>query len=128
MAQSNPLFVIFFFVVWSTIMGSYFYFGWHIAPSALSHWAEEQGYQVIEKKSAGPLEWWSYSQGSGHHVYRIVVLDEQGQTWRGLARVGTPYCFCLSSSRCPVEVRWDSSEGPTDPAKMKSPADFLGDL
>ena len=97
-----------FFIVWATVMGSYLYFALHVAPSALKRWAEEQGYQILERRNAGPIDWWSYSEGSGHHIYRVVLLDEEGQARRGLVRVGTPYWFCLSVSHCPVEVRWKS--------------------
>lgn len=103
----NPSTSILFLIV-CAMMGSYLYFALHVAPFALCRWAEEHGYQVIQRQRAGPLDWWSFSKGSGHHIYRVVILDEAGETRRGLARVGNPNWICLSTSRCPVEIRWDS--------------------
>ena len=104
----HPLFPILFFMVWAMLMGSFLYFSWHVAPSALRRWAAEHDYQIIERKKAGIFDWFFCAKGSGHWVYRIVVLDNTGETRRGLARIGEAYWPCLSSSRCPVEVRWDS--------------------
>ena len=76
MSEANQIVLILFFFVWSAVMGSYFYFAWHVAPSTLSRWAEKHGYQIIGKKNAGPLDWFSYAKGSGHQIYRVSVLDE----------------------------------------------------
>jgi hypothetical protein len=124
---AHPLFVILFFIVWSAVMGSFLYFTWHVAPTALRDWAEEQGLQVIRRRHAGPLAWHSFAKGSGHLVYRVQILDSAGQTWSGLVRVGTAYYPCLSPSRCPVEVRWDrSEEGPRRPVRPVSRRTVLG--
>jgi hypothetical protein len=107
MASFNVLFALVFFAVWATLMGSYLFFNLRVAPAALERWAKEQGVQIVEKRMAGPLDWWSYAKGSGHQIYRLVVVDKMKETRSGLARVGMPNWFCLSSGRCPVEARWD---------------------
>ena len=88
MAQVNPLFFVVFFIAWATMMGSYFHFALCVAPAALRNWAEKKGYQIIKKRSAGPLDWWSYAKGSGHQIYRLVIVDEDGQTRGGLREWG----------------------------------------
>lgn len=96
--------------LWSAMMGLFFRFRWHVAPSTLRRWAEEEGYRIFEQKRAGPFDWFSFAEGNSWWViYRVVVLDETGQVRSGLARVGSPYGPCLSPSRCPVEARWDST-------------------
>ncbi len=128
MAQQNLLFPVLFFVAWATIMGSYLYFSCHVAPSALRLWAEDHSYQVIKRRSAWPLEWWSFAKGSGHHIYRVVLLDGEGSTRRGLVRLGNPQWFCLSPARCPVEVRWDppgESAKPTRPVTRRTVLVFV---
>ncbi|MHB1556597.1 MAG: hypothetical protein ACYC61_03835, partial [Isosphaeraceae bacterium] len=122
----NLLFPMLLFVAWATIMGSYLYFAWHIAPSALRLWTEVNGYQIIKKRSAWPLEWWSFAKGSGHHVYRVVVMDEDGVTQRGLVRLGNPQWFCLSPAQCPVEVRWDPPEKLAKPIRRVTRRTVLG--
>lgn len=107
----SPLFGVLFFAVWLAVMGSFLYFRSHVAPSALHRWAQEEGYRIIEQKTAGPFEWYSFARGSGHWVYRVAVQDNDGQILRGLVRVGTPCWFRLDVSRCPVEARWDSGAG-----------------
>ena len=37
-----------------------------------------------------------------------IVRAGNFEGWR---RVGTPYWFCTSASRCPVEVRWRETAG-----------------
>jgi hypothetical protein len=104
----NLLLPLLFFAVWAAMMGSYVYFVWHVAPSALRRWSEEQRYQLIEKRIAGAFDWFLHAKGSGHHIYRIVILDDKGQSRRGLAIMGKPFWFSFSCSGCPVDVRWDS--------------------
>jgi hypothetical protein len=72
--EVNPLFLLLFFIAWAAMMGSYFYFALHVAPSALRRWAEEQGYQIVKKRIAGPLDWWSFAKFSGHQIYRNGAL------------------------------------------------------
>jgi hypothetical protein len=118
MPRANLALVILFFIAWSAVTGSYLYFALHVAPLSLARWAEQYGYRIIEKRLAGPLDWFSCAKGSGHQVYRVVVIDEDGQTRSGLAQVGTPYWFCLSSSRCPVVLQWDTT---TDQSRRTQP-------
>lgn len=107
MAHTQPLLLVLFLTVWAMMMGSYLYFCWYVVPSALRRWAAKQSYQITEQKRAGIFDWFSFAEGSGHWIYRVVILDEAGQTRSGLVRVGYPYRWCLSSSRCPADVRWD---------------------
>jgi hypothetical protein len=116
---------VLFFIAWATIMGSYLYFVLDIAPSALRRWAKEQGYHIIKKRIAGPFDRWSFAKGSGHHIYRVVILDHEGLSRGGLVRVGTPYWFCVSSGRCPVKARWDP---PGELGKTKPASDRLEEL
>jgi hypothetical protein len=97
-------------VLWLAMVGLFFRFRWHVAPSALQRWAEVEGYRIVEQERAGIFDWLSFAKGNSSWViYRVVVLDETGQVRSGLARVGSPYGPCLSPSRCPVEARWDST-------------------
>lgn len=93
-----------FLLLWSVVMALHFWL--HVAPAALCRWADTEGYEIVERKRAGIFDWCSFSAGSGHHVFRVVVRDREGREHQGLVRVGTPYWFCTSASRCPVEVRW----------------------
>ena len=95
------------FAGWLTIVGSYSYFCWRVAPSALGLWAEAEGYRIVSRRNAGIFDRFTFANGSGHQVYRVVVVDKTGQTLSGLVRVGEPYRWCLSVNRCPVEARWD---------------------
>jgi hypothetical protein len=117
MALANFLVFGLFLIAWMAVMGAYLYFARCVAPAAVQNWAKEQGYQIINKRNAGPLERWSYARGSGHQIYRLVILDINGHTRSGLARVGIPYWFCLSSDRCPVEARWDAPQAVFQPIK-----------
>lgn len=121
--QVNPLFLVVFLTLWSVVMGTYLHFRMRVAPAALRRWADEQGYQIVEQKRAGFFDWLSVAKGSGHHVYRVVVRDRDGQEHPGLIRVGTPCWFCTSSSRCPVEAAWGAGADPV-PA-IHSAADSL---
>lgn len=126
MAQLGFLVGMLLFVAWATMMGSYLYFLRHVAPSALRLWAEEHGYQIIKKQTPGPLAWWSFAKGSGHHIYRVVVLDEKGSTRGGLVRLGNPRWFCFSPARCPVEARWDPPEELARPIRPMTRRMVLG--
>lgn len=123
--NANSIAFLLFFALWLLMMGTYLHFAWRVAPAALRRWAEAEGYEVIERKQAGPFDWFTFAGGSGHHVYRVVVRDRDGHEHSGLVRLGTPYWFCSSASRCPVEVRWREAVGTleqfrrlTDPARF----------
>jgi hypothetical protein len=104
--EVNPVVLVLFLTLWSGVMGMYLHFWWRVAPAALRRWADAEGYQIVERRRAGLLDWFSFAAGSGHHVFQVVVRDREGREHQGLVRVGTPYWFCTSASRCPVEVRW----------------------
>jgi hypothetical protein len=104
------VFPIVLMTVWLVGMGSLFYFSRHVAPAALQRWADEEGYRVIQRKNAGPFAWWSFAKGNCHWVYRVVLVDKVGQEREALVRVGHPALFCLSVSRCPVDVRWKEAK------------------
>lgn len=108
----HPVLIVVFFAVWSAMMGTYLHFSLRVAPDALRRWADAQGYQFVERKRAGVFDWYSTASGSGQHVYRVVVRDREGRERRGLVVVGTPYWWCTSSSRCPVEARWGAEVDP----------------
>jgi hypothetical protein len=117
-AHVNTLALLAFFAAWCAIMGSFTYFSWRVAPAALTRWAESEGYQIIKRKKAGMFDWFRFAKGSGHWIYRIVVMDKTGRSRSGLVRVGNPYWICLSVNRCPAEARWDPS--PADGDSLKS--------
>src|SRR5262249_36014289 len=108
---------------WSVVMGTYLHFCLRVAPAALRRWADAEGYQIIEQKRAGIFDWFSVATGSGHYIYRVAVRDREGQEHQGLIRDGTPYWFCTSSSRCPVEARWGAGVDPV--GAINSAADSL---
>jgi hypothetical protein len=124
----NSLLLIIFFIVWTAMMVAAVYCWWHVAPTALQRWAEERGYRIFDRTTVGPPAWFFYAKGSGQRVYRIVVVDEAWQTQSGLVRVGKPYWFCLSPTRCPVEVLWDSAGEPVHTENIKSESNPLEDL
>jgi hypothetical protein len=88
-------------------MGTYLHFWWRVAPTAVRLWAEAEGYEIVTRRNAGVFDWIAFAKGSGHHIYRVVVVDKLGQTLGGVVRVGKPYWWCLSVSKCPVEAYWD---------------------
>ncbi len=104
--NGNPFLVVAFFILWSVMMGTYLHFWWRVAPAALRRWADAEGYQIVERKAGGLFDWFTFAGSNVHHIYRIVARDREGQEHRGLFRVGKPHWFCMSASRCPVEVRW----------------------
>ena len=106
----KPLALIAFLAVWSAVMGSFCWFSWYVAPAPLREWAEEEGCRIVKRRNTWIFGWITFAQGNCQVVYRVVVLDKAGHTHSGLARVGTPYWWCLSPSRCPVEIRWDSAQ------------------
>jgi hypothetical protein len=110
--DANPVFLVVFLALWSVVMGTYLHFCVRVAPAALRHWADTEGYKIVEQKRAGIFDWFSYASGSGHYVYRLVVQDSEGQEHQGLVRVGTPYWFSMSASQCPVEARWGAGIDP----------------
>ena len=91
----------------ATFMGSAWYFSWLGTRRCSRLWAEAQGYHLLSRKIAGMFDWFTFAKGSGHQIYRVVVVDKTGQTLSGVVRVGKPYWWCLSVSRCPVDARWD---------------------
>ena len=121
--NTNPFFLVVFLTLWSVGMGIYLHFCVRVAPVALRRWADAEGYQIVEQNRAGIFDWFSVASGSGHYVYRVVVRDHEGQEHQGLIRVGTPYWFCTSSSRCPVEVQW--GEGVDPVSVINTAADSL---
>jgi hypothetical protein len=109
--DANPVFLVGFLAVWAVVMGSYLHFCLRVAPAAFRRWADAEGYQIVERKQASIFDWFSFAAGSGHHVYRVVLRDREGRDHEGLVRVGSPYWFCASARRCPVEVRWGAVTG-----------------
>jgi hypothetical protein len=112
MVNMGLFFLFVVFPIWFVMMGTYLHFCWRGAPSAVRRWADAEGYHVVERKLAGIFDSFSFGGGSGHHVYRIVVRDYEGQEYRGLLRIGISW-FCPSVSRCPVEVRWAKAKADT---------------
>lgn len=118
--NTHPAFFMAFVLVWSFIGVTYLHFWWRVAPAALRIWAEGEGYGFISQKWAGVMDWISFAGGSGHIVYRVVVRDREGKEQHGLVRVGTPYWFCTSASRCPIKVRWGKFAGTLEGLKNLS--------
>jgi hypothetical protein len=110
--NANPVFLAAFFAPGSVVMVKYLHFCLRVAPAALQRWADATGYQIVEQKRAGVFDRFSVASGSGHYVYRVIVRDREGQEHQGLIRVGTPYWFCTSSNRGPVEVQWRAGVEP----------------
>jgi hypothetical protein len=94
------------------MMASFAYFYLHVSHAAIRRWAAENGYKIFNLKTAGPFEGWSFTSGTGHRVYRVVVDDKEGHVRKGLLRVGNAYWMSVSEARCPVETRWDDSQKP----------------
>jgi hypothetical protein len=131
------LFVVLFFAVWFWMFGSFLFFWRYVAPSALRRWADEGGYRIVESKQPWDIEWYSFSKGNGHRIYQVIyrvrVTDQSGLEQHALVRVGTPYWFCTSVSRCTVEVRWGARVSVierirrlTDPARYGWKGPVLG--
>jgi hypothetical protein len=113
------------FPAWLVGFGSFVYFYFHVAPSALQHWAHEQGYQIAQQRNLGfwesvPLHW----HGNCRKFFRVTVRDKAGHAKEGLVMVGRPWSHSISVSRCPVEVRWDGAKlvpSVTSPPENKHP-------
>ena len=106
------LFLFVVFPLWLVGMGTFVYFFVHVAPSALRRWADEEGYQIIERKNPGFLDLRYLASSCGRkricgRVYRVIVRDKMVQSREGLVVVGSSGWYSVSVSRCPVEVRWD---------------------
>jgi hypothetical protein len=119
----NPSVGLFFlfvvFPLWLAAMGTFVYFTFYVAPSALRVWADEEGYEIIERRQPGFRDLLALAEGRRERVYgwvyRLTVRDKMGRSREGLVVVGGPGWYRIRVSRCPVEVRWDA-------AKILSPA------
>jgi hypothetical protein len=110
------------FFLWLFLMSFSFYFFFHVAPSALRRWADEQGYRILRRRTAGPVKRMRVGVSNGHQVYDVTVVDKTGQERRGLVRLGYPFWFCLSVDRCPVAARWnDGGSAPPSAPSKRSP-------
>lgn len=71
----------------------------------LDQWAANNGYRITSAEyrwlRRGPFFWTSNSQT----VYRLTIIDGQGNSRRGWARCGS-YFLGLMQNR--VEIRWDA--------------------
>ncbi len=82
-------------------------FYWYVwrSDAILQKWADENGYQIVDKTYRlffkGPF----FFQTSKHQtVYRVTVLDKTGRTLSGWVACGS-YWWGLCSDQ--VQVRWD---------------------
>jgi hypothetical protein len=66
------LFLFVVFPIWLFIMASFAYFYVHVSPAAIRRWSAENDFKIIDLKTAGPLQAWSFASGTGHRVYRVV--------------------------------------------------------
>jgi hypothetical protein len=116
-----------FFLAWLSIMGSFLYFTFRVAPTALGRWAVEEGYQIVRRRDARFLDQIRNQSGSGVRLYRVIVRDKSGQVREALVRIGKPLWFSLRTAHCPVEVlRWRDND-PTRSADSASKRDLLWD-
>jgi hypothetical protein len=80
---------------------------WHSTRSQdiLQHWADQNGYRIIEKKYVqffrGPFFWTS---SKGQSVYRVVVEDRTGRRRSGWVRCGS---WWLGVWIDQAQVHWD---------------------
>jgi hypothetical protein len=108
-------FLVVVFPMWLWGMGTFVYFWLNVAPSGLQHWADAEGYQIIQRNNPGFRDWRFMASNSGPdriygRVYRVAVSNKAGESRGGLAVVGGPGWYRLTIRRCPVEVRWDGDE------------------
>ncbi|MEW4569104.1 hypothetical protein AB1L88_14665 [Tautonia sp. JC769] len=125
MTWSVVMFLAVFIPVWLAVMGSYLFFYGHVAPAALGRWAGEEGYRILRRRNANPIEWFSLARGSGDVIYRVWLQDKPKAELECLVRVGTGFWFSLSVRGCPVQVvRWEAGKEPLPPPP---PSDAMWD-
>ncbi|MFO0950482.1 MAG: hypothetical protein U0835_04890 [Isosphaeraceae bacterium] len=112
-----PIQLVLFGSFWSWAMASNVFFDWHVVPQVLLRWADEEGYQIVKKRSAWP---WESFRATRHcqRRYRISVRDRQGCARTGLVCIMDPTYLLISVDRCTVDVLWDE----TDPPSKQKPA------
>jgi hypothetical protein len=120
------------FPIWIAAMAHMAYFFLHIAPCALRRWAEEEGFQVIQRKEPTirdrlSLVWERGFKRLSGPVYRVLVRDKSGWTREGLVLVGSHNSYAFSVSRCPVEVRWTGPAKATSAIGPSSPESLMWD-
>jgi hypothetical protein len=118
------IFLVFVFPLWLSGMGTFVYFWMHVAPLAVERWADNEDYQIIQRKNPGFHDWRSLASNSGperfyRRVYRVVVQEKKGQIREGLVLIGGSGWYRTSVRRCPLEVRWDGAK-PLAPAPSKT--------
>jgi hypothetical protein len=118
--------------LWLVGMGTFAYFFVHVAPLALQRWADEEGYQIIQRKNPGFLDWRFLASSSGRkriygRIYRVIVRDKIGQSREGLILVGSSWWYSVSVSRCRAEVRWDRAKPLSPPTSHPDNVHLLWD-
>ena len=107
-----PYIAILFFLFVIAILASYWIFQQYVAPKALGRWADEQGFKIRRMTLAGPFKRMAIRASHMQVVYRVVMLDQKGSAYSGLAKLGHYYWPASSPDRCPIEVYWDEITGP----------------
>lgn len=97
-------------------------FNRYVVPETLRQWAGREGYRIVRwTYRPGPFSFFATS--NVRQVLRVVVETKVGG-WRVVwVRIGSPWWFSRSASRCPFEVVWD---GPAGAKKVDRPPASAG--
>ncbi len=96
-------------VIFAAVGGAgWFMYRWQYdkANELLGKWAEQNGYQIVEKIKANPSGTGPGSRTASNKqvMYRIKVQDAAGNERTGIAKIGSPVAGTLSDQ---VEIIWD---------------------